>query len=128
MPSVWLIDDSAMVRRLLRHHLERMGVTVREFADSVNALDCLCSEDGKAEPPLLMLIDLDMPEMDGPSLIDAAHKAGAACPMVLCSGMDSKSLHDVGVRCKATATLTKPVEPAVLAHLISTLTRRSLAS
>ncbi len=57
---IMVVDDNATVRRVLRERLERAGCTVVEAADGAEALRRVA-----AEAPDLVILDLDMPVMDG---------------------------------------------------------------
>lgn len=63
--KVLVVDDDATVRRVLARLMEkRFAATVREAADGFAALDAL-----EAEVPDLMLLDVGMPNLDGPALL-----------------------------------------------------------
>ena len=57
---VLVVDDSLIVRRFCRDIAERVGVEVVEAANGVEGL-----ERGLSQPFGLMLVDLNMPTMDG---------------------------------------------------------------
>ena len=62
---VLIVEDEPDARELLRRPLEREGWTVCEAGDGQEALDCLASE-----PVELVLLDLNMPTMDGFEFLD----------------------------------------------------------
>ena len=55
-----VVDDSSVVRKVARRILERHGFTVREAEDGQKALDAC-----RAEMPRVVLLDRNMPVMDG---------------------------------------------------------------
>lgn len=55
-----VVDDSSVVRKVARRILERHGFTVREAEDGQKALDAC-----RAELPRAVLLDRNMPVMDG---------------------------------------------------------------
>jgi diguanylate cyclase (GGDEF)-like protein len=58
--TVMVVDDSIVVRRVLRDHLEEMGYQVNEAADGESGIAaCL------ADPPDVVLLDVEMPGLDG---------------------------------------------------------------
>jgi diguanylate cyclase (GGDEF)-like protein len=62
--TVLVVDDSGATRRILRRTLEEAGYRVSEAADGAEALvQC------RAERPDLVLLDIDMPGMDGPTAL-----------------------------------------------------------
>jgi len=60
-----VVDDSRAMRHMLRDALEQSGFEVIEAADGADALAKLTS----APPPELALVDWNMPELNGLSLI-----------------------------------------------------------
>lgn len=65
MAAVLIVDDDAAIREALHELLEDAGYDVREAADGVVALRALRS----SEEPLVALMDLKMPRMDGHELL-----------------------------------------------------------
>ncbi|MGQ9365389.1 ATP-binding protein [Azospirillum sp. ST 5-10] len=61
---VLVADDNEVNRSVLRQYLERHGHTVLQCADGREAVERLRTA---AEPPDLVLMDVHMPEMDGPT-------------------------------------------------------------
>jgi len=59
-PIVMVVDDSITVRKITTRLLEREGYRVLTARDGVDALEQL-----KSERPAVMLIDIEMPRMDG---------------------------------------------------------------
>jgi two-component system chemotaxis response regulator CheY len=55
-----VVDDSSVVRKVARRILERNGFTVREAEDGQKALEAC-----RAEMPRAVLLDRNMPVMDG---------------------------------------------------------------
>jgi CheY-like chemotaxis protein len=73
MKKVLTIDDSATVRQLIRSMLEPEGYVVLEAADGLEGLEAL-----RASAELLVvLLDYQMPNMDGGQLLQAVVDAGA---------------------------------------------------
>ena len=60
LPTVMVVDDSATVRKVAQRLLEREGYQVVLASDGVDALKQL-----QALTPHLMLVDIEMPRMDG---------------------------------------------------------------
>ncbi|HEV7627091.1 MAG TPA: response regulator [Streptomyces sp.] len=64
MSEVLVVDDSADIRLLARTLLQRAGHQVREAASAEEALALIV-----AEPPDVVLLDLQLPGMDGWALL-----------------------------------------------------------
>jgi len=109
-PSVLVADDDRQMRRLVRMILERDGYEVREAADGLDALDRL-----DANPCDLMILDLDMPRLDGMGVLEElrARPMLASLPVIVLSGRSGEAdprLRALGAR----DVLSKPVQPASL--------------
>ena len=76
---VLVVEDHAPIRELVRAVLEGAGYAVREAADGAAALALA----GRA-PPAVILLDLDLPVLDGPGFLAAYRGApGPHAPVVL---------------------------------------------
>ena len=66
-PSVLVVDDDASIRETLHELLADAGYVVNEARDGLKALDHL----RKAPEPVIVLLDLMMPRMDGAAVLGA---------------------------------------------------------
>ena len=64
---VLIVEDDADTRDVMRHTVEKLGLTVVEAANGRLALSWL----GVHAPPAMVVLDLMMPEMDGFEFLDA---------------------------------------------------------
>ena len=80
---VLIVDDSRTIRMVIRQMLESHGVAVDEVENGVRAID-FCRSQG---PPDAILLDVNMPEMDGLTCLRAIRQDPAlqACPIVMCT-------------------------------------------
>ena len=65
--SVLIVDDDISIRETLRSLLEDAGYAVFEVQDGLQALDYL----RKTPSPMIVLLDLMMPRLDGAGLLGA---------------------------------------------------------
>ena len=63
-PTVFVIDDSHTARRRVCDTLEKWGVKTHSFNSGLDALDRL-----SLLPPDLIIVDLEMPQLDGSALV-----------------------------------------------------------
>jgi two-component system chemotaxis response regulator CheY len=116
--SILVVDDSAAVRRQLRDALEADGFAVVEAENGVKGLEVATET-----PVNLMIVDVNMPIMDGLEMIGKVrdvprHKATPIFVLTTESGGDAaKRGKSVG----ATAWIVKPVKPDVLIKGIRTV-------
>jgi chemosensory pili system protein ChpA (sensor histidine kinase/response regulator) len=116
-PVVLVVDDSISIRHALEGALSSVGYDVRLARDGVEALGAMI-----ADPPDIMVLDLEMPRLDGFELLSVirANESLARTPVVILTSRAAEKYHrqamDLGVR----AYLTKPCPDEVL---ITTLQR-----
>lgn len=88
MPRVLVVDDSELDRRLVGGLLAENESLVVDFAENgAAALDRM-----SAEPPDLVLSDMQMPEVDGLQLVGRARLQFPRVPVVLMTAHGSESL------------------------------------
>jgi two-component system chemotaxis response regulator CheY len=116
--SILVVDDSATVRRQLREALEADGFAVIEADNGAKGLE-IASESAIG----LMIVDVNMPVMDGIEMIGKvralpAHKRTPIFVLTTESGADAARR---GKGVGATAWIVKPVKPDVLIKGIRTV-------
>lgn len=116
MATVLVIDDNLAFRDLLRLHLRQAGHTVETAADPEEGLRSLIDT-----PPDLILLDLDLPYLNGFEVLEALRSdpASQKIPVIIVTGHTEENLHD---RCRTMGIegiLTKPFKGE---HLIEAIT------
>lgn len=113
-------EDQEEILQVLRFYLEGLGHQVRAAPNGQIAWQ-LCL----AEPPHLLLLDMQMPVMSGPELIRRlrAHPSSSlsTLPIITISGLDEASERRASLACGATAHLAKPFHLQELAALLQRL-------
>src|ERR1051326_5768836 len=79
--NVFVVDDSAVMREKMMTVLQRHGMNVTVAADPIIAMEKM-----KSSRPDVMLLDLEMPRMDGLSFLRKI-MAEDPIPVVVCSGL-----------------------------------------
>jgi putative two-component system response regulator len=106
-PKVLVVDDIAANRELLQGHLEDLGYEVREARDGVEALDAVA-----AEEPDLLLLDIDMPRLDGIAVCEQlkAHPVRRLIPIVILTASNDRETKLRGIAAGADDYLSKPFD------------------
>jgi EAL domain-containing protein (putative c-di-GMP-specific phosphodiesterase class I) len=121
--SVLVVDDETFMLKVLRHLLGQLGFTAITTVDNgEDALGLLESGD----TPQLIMLDINMPSMDGVEFIRSLVTLGYTGSLVLVSGEDERALETIEKLAKARGInvlgyLQKPVTPKALETLLSTL-------
>ncbi|HNO80201.1 MAG TPA: response regulator [Phycisphaerae bacterium] len=79
--KVMLVDDSRTIRNIQKNVLSQLGHTdILEAGDGVEALKIL-----EKETPDLMLVDWNMPNMDGITLVRKVRETNKKTPIIMCT-------------------------------------------
>jgi two-component system KDP operon response regulator KdpE len=107
---VLLVDDEAVIVRVLEVNLRIAGFEVRTATSGAAALEAA------ADRPDVVVLDLGLPDMSGWDVLERLREdAGlAATPVIVLSGADRDASNAHGYAATVHAFLTKPVEPADL--------------
>ena len=109
--SVLVVDDSPTIRGFARLLLRSLDVKVVEAEDGAKGLAA-----ARANAPTLVLVDVNMPVMDGLALTRELRKDRALkdVPVLLLTGEKSEDLQRKGREAGANELLTKPLQAAEL--------------
>jgi EAL domain-containing protein (putative c-di-GMP-specific phosphodiesterase class I)/ActR/RegA family two-component response regulator len=119
--SVLIVDDSAVQRNHCAQLCRTLGIVrVLEANDGREALGLLAES---ASAPDLLIVDLEMPLMDGPQLIARLHERQLDIPIVVASGRESpivNSMRDLGqaLGMRIIGALQKPLTARSLGMLL----------
>jgi CheY-like chemotaxis protein len=111
-----LCDDSPIERLALAHYLRSSGFEVDEAGDGKSALQVL-----KHRQIDLLLLDLQMPEVDGFDVLNYVAEHRKSLPVVLLSGMPPDEIQgkmDSLKERELPPLLLKPVDPEQLVEIV----------
>jgi len=109
-PTILVVDDSPAMLRYLRILLELESYQVETASDGAEALQRLrqgCS-------PAIVLLDVEMPGMDGLKTLRRLRKLQPDLKVIMCSGVDNPRKVRRAARLGARAYLCKPVKQLYL--------------
>lgn len=122
--TIYIIDDEQQTACLLAEYVQLMGYQARAYTEAVKFFE----ETETYAEGSMMILDLNMPEMDGIEVMRRMVKTGNILPLILVSGYDSGVLHSAEQLAKAhsleiIATIAKPFEYSVLKDVIQRYTK-----
>ena len=119
---VLVVDDEAGVRDLLGDALRVAGYSVSAAADGMSALTAL-----RSAPADLLIIDINMPVLDGFELLEQLRKKGDQTPALMLSARGEKTDITRGLRLGADDYVTKPFGLEELLLRVGAILRRTKA-
>ena len=120
--NVIVIDDDADIRDVLNLTLTQEGYEVREAENGEEGLKAI-----QAQPPDIVIVDYNMPRMDGASLCVALKKdiLLSHLPIIMLTGKSDVLDKVSGINAGADDYIVKPFEPQELLARIRMILRRS---
>ena len=116
---ILVVDDSSLVRLYYRSALEKAGFKVEQAINGMEAM-----EKALAQRFDLVIVDVNMPKMDGLSFLRALRSANAdvaSLPALMISTEADQQDRDDARAAGANFYLVKPVSEAALVHYATVL-------
>ena len=113
--TILLVEDDPAVRTVSRRMLRTCGYRVLEAANAEHALRTLASYEGAVH---VLLTDVMMPGMDGPSLADRVRSSHPQIRVVYVSGYPGETIAKRGHFIPGENFLSKPFSPGALPVII----------
>jgi CheY-like chemotaxis protein len=116
-------DDSTSVRRVVSNIIKGAGWKAIAAKDGMEALEILHS----IAPPDLILLDVEMPRMDGYELLSTlrAHEAYRNLPVIMVTSRASEKHRRRALDLGASGYVVKPFQDEALLNVIRHLVRQS---
>ncbi len=112
--KILLVDDSRTIRNIQKNTLASMGHTdILEAADGLLALEVL----SKVTPDL-MLVDWNMPNMDGITLVKKIRETDKRIPIMMCTTEAEKSRVIEAIKAGVNNYVVKPFTADTLSEKI----------
>lgn len=113
--KIMLVDDSRTMRNIQKNVLAQIGHTdITEATDGQDALSKV-----KATPVDLILLDWNMPNMDGLSFLKAFRQTNKATPVIMVTTEAEKGRVVEAIKAGVNNYVVKPFTPDVLQQRIS---------
>ena len=119
--TVLVVDDDPHIRQLLVFALEKAGLATAEAADGEAALASVA-----ADPPDMVILDINMPRMDGLEVCRRL-RATSDLPVLFLSSRDDEIDRIIGIELGADDYVTKPFSPREVVARVQAVLRRTAA-
>ena len=115
--QILVVDDAALMRRRIESGLAPQGYEITTCEDGMEAWQWL----QRHQQPALLITDIEMPRMDGFTLIDRCRQAGLTMPILVISSRLAEEWSRETSRLGATDYLTKGFSTSDLVNKVSEL-------
>lgn len=123
LPALVLIaEDEAEIAEILSAYLQRSGLRTKHASDGHQALAM-----HQAFKPDLLLLDLQMPYLDGWSVLSEVRSRGST-PVIMLTALDQDIDKLMGLRLGADDYVVKPFNPAEVVARVQAVLRRTRTS
>ena len=117
--SILIADDDPHIRQLLAFALRKAGLEVEECGDGEATLKSIA-----AHPPHLLVLDINMPGMDGLEVCRRI-RATSTMPILFLSSRDDEIDRVLGMELGADDYVVKPFSPREVVARINAILRRA---
>lgn len=117
--EIIVIEDEEDILELIEYHLTSEGYAVTGFLSTENVEQFL-----EEETPSLMIVDRNLPGMEGAAFVTYLRDIGYAIPVIFLTAKDLESDLEEGFDAGADDYITKPFRPAELKLRVKALLKR----
>ncbi|MFT3696738.1 MAG: response regulator [Kofleriaceae bacterium] len=106
MPSILTVDDSSTIRSIINKTLGELGFEIEQAEDGQQGL-------AKLEEIVvdLVLLDVTMPVMDGPTMLEKMRAAGNKTPVIMLTSESKRSIMTGAIKLGVEDYILKPFKP-----------------
>lgn len=112
-PTIFIVDDDAAVRTALSMLLKSAGYAFEAFASAKDFL-AACNPECHG----CIILDVNMPGMDGPALQQELRRRGVLLPLIFLTGYGDIATTVRTIKAGAVDFLTKPVDGSILLNRV----------
>jgi DNA-binding response OmpR family regulator len=118
--EIVVIEDEEDILELIEYHLTKEGYSVMGFLSTQNVEQFL-----EEESPSLMLVDRNLPGMEGSEFVSYLRKIGYDIPVIFLTAKAKESELEEGFEAGGDDYMTKPFSPKELTLRVKALLKRS---
>jgi two-component system, chemotaxis family, chemotaxis protein CheY len=118
MKKILVVDDSPTIRKLIGYVLRKKDYVTEEAEDGMDAMEKLSASDID-----LVIVDLNMPNMDGISFVRNLRNSyfNLDLPVIMLTTTSDDDLRKEAYGAGVNMFLNKPIQPEVLIYKIESL-------
>jgi len=109
MPAILTVDDSRAVRTIVGKQVRELGFDVLEAEDGIQGLEQLAQAQVD-----LVLLDVTMPNMDGPAMLQKMREGGNKTPVIMLTSESKRTIVAGAMKLGISDYILKPFKPEEL--------------
>ena len=121
MARILIVDDDQATRRVIRAMLTADPMKTHEIIEAASGTECLMAAENKG-PLDLILLDINMPDIDGFSICRAIRSVNGDVPIVFVTARGEIEDRVAGREAGCDSYIVKPVQQARLIAVVNLLT------
>jgi two-component system response regulator MprA len=82
--KILIVENDTVIAKILTHTLTQNGFSVTEARDGIEGINTTAEQ-----RPDLILLDIDMPKMDGLTMLKELRKAGNTTPIIMLTNLNN---------------------------------------
>jgi len=106
MPAILTVDDSSTIRSIINKTLGELGFQIEQAEDGQQGLAKL--EEVSVD---LILLDVTMPVMDGPTMLEKLRASGNKTPVIMLTSESKRSIMTGAIKLGVEDYILKPFKP-----------------
>ncbi len=119
--DILLVDDSAVMRKVLTRALRQGGLDIGEIHEAGDGTEALEQVTKGGISVSLVLCDWNMPNMNGPDFVQEARNAGFEAPVIMVTTEGGDERIAQATEAGANGFICKPFTPDKLADAINSV-------
>jgi two-component system chemotaxis response regulator CheY len=123
MKNIVVIDDSPTIRTSVQFALKKLGHTIKQAENGLKGLEVVDEIKSSGEEIVMVVVDVNMPEMDGISFIKEYRKKEKFTPILVLTTESEEGKMKEGKEAGASGWMVKPFKPNDLISVVQKLIR-----
>jgi len=121
--QILVIDDSPTIRTSVEFALKKLGYVIKQAENGKKGLQAATEIRGKGEDIAMVIVDVNMPEMDGITFVTEFRKDDKFTPVLVLTTESEDGKIKEGKSAGATGWMIKPFKPNDLLAVVEKLIR-----